>query len=140
MRCVYLAASRKRPSVRLFRAAPSVLSTLSRIRRSAASAKTSRTPAAVPLKWCQNFAMRRCFEMHILPKRCKRETASWPGPHAGGDVISLVLREMQGPARGVDSRAIIRTPSRRPRHVRGPNGLRIGKETILSRRRLMKMA
>ena len=43
--------------------------------------------------------MRRCFEMHILPKRCKRDTASWPGPHAGGDVISLVLREMQGPAR-----------------------------------------
>ena len=41
--------------------------------------------------------MRRCFEMHILPKRCKRETASWPGPQAGGDVISLVLREMQGP-------------------------------------------
>ena len=97
--CVYLAASRSLPSVRLFRAAPSVLSTLSRIRRSAASAKTSLTPAAVPLKWCQNFAMRRCFEMHILPKRCKRETASWPGPHAGGDVISLVLREMQGPAR-----------------------------------------
>ena len=43
--------------------------------------------------------MRRCLEMHILPKRCKRDTASCPGPHAGGEVISLVLREMQGPAR-----------------------------------------
>ena len=97
--CVYLAANLNLPSVRLFRAAPSVRSTRSRIRRSAASAKTSRTPAAVPLKWCQNFAMRRCFEMHIRPKRWRRETASWPGPQAGGEVISLVLREMQGPAR-----------------------------------------
>ena len=99
MRCVYLAAKRSLPSVRLFLAAPSVRSTLSLIRLSAASAKTSLTPAAVPDKWCQNRAMRRCFEMHIRPKRCKRDTASWPGPQAGGDVISFVLREMQGPAR-----------------------------------------
>ena len=45
----------------------------------------------------------------MRPKRCKRDTASWPGPQAGGLVISLVLREMQGPARGVDSRVILRT-------------------------------
>ena len=85
--------------MRLFRAAPSVRSTRSRILLSAASAKTSRTPAAVPLKWFQNFAMRCCFEMHILPKRCKRLTASCPGPHAGGEVISFVFLDIQGPAR-----------------------------------------
>ena len=104
--------------------------------------------------------MRRCFEMHIRPKRCKRDTASWPGPQAGGDVISFVLREMQGPARGVDSRVILRTaprrrgiastPSRRPRHARsivvprlGPNGFKFEKETshdLLSQRRRASMA
>ena len=76
--------------------------------------------------------MRRCFEMHILPKRCKRDTASWPGPQAGGDVISLVLREMQGPARGV----ILRTAPRRPRHARS---LKIEQETthVFGRRRMV---
>ena len=83
--------------------------------------------------------MRRCFEMHILPKRWSLETASWPGPQAGGLVISLVLREMQGPAR--DAWTLVRSSGRRRGdHVtrgRGPNGLFSKKETILSRRRVV---
>ena len=54
-------------------------------------------------------------------------------------MISLVLREMQGPARGVDSRAIIRTP-RRGDHVMYAvrTVSESEKKPPLSRRRLMK--
>ena len=127
--------------MRLFLAAPSVRSTRSRIRLSAASAKTSRTPAAVPDKWFQNFAMRCCFEMHILPKRCNRDTASCPGPQAGGDVISFVFLDIQGPAQGT---LVWSSGRRRGDHVmRGPNGLKTEKQTthrLLSRRRRASMA